>query len=112
MNGATAARSSSQRSTGWTSQAEKEPRAPSMVTLRLSGSVSYQGRKTASARRAPPAMATTSVSETRFRATSPLASTAADPTPSGRDGRRDPHEVGGRPVPLAGQAQVQAAGAP
>src|SRR3954454_9430571 len=57
INGATAAASSSQRRMGNTSHAVTVPRAPSMIALRLSGLVPYQGRKRLSASARPPSTA-------------------------------------------------------
>src|SRR5690349_13388892 len=60
ISGATAAASSSQLRIGCASKAFNEPRAPSMLALRLSGAVLYQGRNRPMASRIPPATARSS----------------------------------------------------
>src|SRR3954452_1044564 len=67
INGATAAASSSQRRMGNTSHAVTVPRAPSMIALRLSGLVSYQGRKRLRASARPPSTARNSPRPRRLK---------------------------------------------
>src|SRR6188472_1565520 len=92
MNGASAASRSSQRRIGWISQAENDPRSPSIVELGLFALVAYQARKTATARSAPAPMPTSSLRCRRGAVTAakPTRPTRPRAAPRRRPGRSGP----------------------